>query len=191
MLCAGGADPVSVYAGNGYDAVQLLHAVSADSVPGNDVWGKFCGSVECQSFQSVLSEQSYHCGNSHGGNHAGVLCRGICLCADEISRQGCPVLSVPVFHDGADGNKPDPAVPADEGYEAGGQLSGAASHLHRNRCPPEYILFTELFPGAAQRAGGGRDHRRRKPLADLLENGSAAVQAGAWHLCHSGLFQYF
>lgn len=29
----------------------------------------------------------------------------------------------------------------------------------------------------------------RKPLADLLENGSAAVQAGTWHLCHSGLFQ--
>lgn len=111
MLCVGGADPVSVYAGNGHDAVQLLHAVSAHPVPGNDVWGKFCGSVECQSFQSVLSEQSYHCGSGHGGDHAGVLCRGICLCADEISRQGCPVLSVPVFHDGADGNEPDPAVP--------------------------------------------------------------------------------
>ena len=54
MLCVGGTDPVSVYAGNGHDAVQLLHAVSADSVPGNDVWGKFAEAWNANHFSQYF-----------------------------------------------------------------------------------------------------------------------------------------
>lgn len=55
--------PLSIYVRYGNDPTKLFYAVSTDFVFKKLVLGKFCGSMECESFQSVFCQQSPDCGN--------------------------------------------------------------------------------------------------------------------------------
>ena len=106
--------PLSIYVRYGNDPTKLFYAVSTDFVCKKLVLGKFCGSMECESFQSVFCQQSPDCGNCDCDYHVCFISWGLRICANAISRKGYTLLSVFVFNDGTNRHKPDPAVFIDE-----------------------------------------------------------------------------